>query len=186
MIQMLDNDDGIGSDGWYLRHVHPYWFARSFTPRPGEYTNIMASVPGQDQVRIAEVMLRSFMVKTLEYPIEEWPRGEDHEDLEPASYVPQPYDGNGSIFDDRFNYADNFYKLIPEFLDRGVSPALLDTVATWGEAAWPLGDWENLVDYSPPENPPPGTFVYGDVTGDGTVSALDTASILKHIAQVIQ
>ena len=186
MIQMLDNDDGIGSDGWYLRHVHPYWFARSFTPTPGGYTNIMASVPRQDQVRIAEVLLRSFMVKTLEYPIEAWPRGEDHEDLEPASYVPQPYDGNGSIFDDRFNYADNFYKLIPEFLDRGVSPALLDTVATWGKAAWPLGDWESLVDYTPPDSPPSGTFIYGDVTGDGSVSALDTASILKHIAQVVE
>ena len=184
MIQMLDNDDGIGGRGWYMRHVHPYWFARTFTPEPGIYSSILASVPEEDHARIMEVLLRSFMVKNLEFAVEDWPRGEEHEELEPASYTPQPYDGKGSIYDDRFNYADNFYRLIPEFLDRGVSPALLDSVATWGESVWPLGDWENLVDYTPPPPTEPPNIAYGDVTGNGSITALDTAAILKHIAQV--
>ena len=97
MIQMLDNEDGIGSDGWYLRHAHPYWFVRSLAPEPGAYAEIWGSVPEADHARIAEVMLRAFMEKTLEFDIDEWPRGEDHEDLEPASYKPIPYDGKGSI-----------------------------------------------------------------------------------------
>lgn len=178
MLQMLDNDNGIGSSGWYIRHAHPYWFARSFASEPGQHAALFDSVPLADQPKIAEVMLRAFMEKTLEFEVDEWPRGEEHEQLEPATYVPQPYDGKGNIFDDRFNYADNFYRLVPEFFDRGVSPALLDTVRTWGAEVWPLGDWENLIDYDPKEVP----VLYGDATGDGTVSAMDAATIFQHLS----
>ncbi len=189
MLQMLDNENGIGSDGWYIRHAHPYWFARSVTTEHGKSADLFDSVPVEDHARISEVLLRAFMEKTLEFEVSEWPRGEEHEQLEPVAYVPQPYDGKGSIFDDRFNYADNFYRLVPVFYDLGVSPALLDTVATWGAEAWPLGDWDSLIDYDPGDgggdpgdggDDPP--VLYGDTTGDGTVSALDAALVFRHLS----
>jgi hypothetical protein len=68
--------------------------------------------------------------------------------MEPVTYKPTFSNDNGDIFEDRFNYADNFYRIIPEFLDRGVALSLLDSLAQWGESLWPLGDWENLVDYT--------------------------------------
>ena len=179
MIQMLDNDNGIGPSGWYIRHAHPYWFARSVVTESGASAPLFASVPEADRAKISEVLLRAFMEKTLEYEVAEWPRGEEHEQLEPVTYEPQPYDGKGAIFDDRFNYADNFYRMIPAFDALGVSPALLDTVATWGAAAWPLGDWANLIDYTPPEVDE--TALFGDTTGDGTISALDAALIFRHL-----
>ena len=185
MNQMLDNDNGIGTRGWYIRHTHPYWFARSYAVEPGKNAPLYDSVPEEDRARIAEVMLRAFMVKTLEFPVSEWPRGEENEQLEPASYTPQPYDGKGSIFEDRFNYADNFYRLVPEFFDRGVDPALLDSVATWGAEVWPLGDWDGLIDYDPGDagdggDPPVATL--GDTTGDGSISAMDAALVLRHLS----
>lgn len=149
MIQMLDNDDGINSDGWYMRHAHPYWFVRSMATAPGQ-TNmgIWGSVPVDQHSKVAEVMIRSFLKKSMEYSTSEWPRGEQHWEMEPANYKPQFSNDNGDIFEDRFNYADNFYRIVPEFLDRGVAPSLMDSLANWGESLWPLGDWEDLVDYT--------------------------------------
>ena len=149
MIQMLDNDRGINENGWYIRHAHPYWFMRSMaTESSVSNEGIWGSVPREQRGPIAEVMVRSFLKKSLEYEINEWPRGQDHHQLEPQSYTPVAHDGRGSIFEDRFNYADNFYRLIPELLDWGVAPSMLDSMATWGEDLWPSGDWEDLVDYS--------------------------------------
>lgn len=201
MIQMLDNDNPIGTTGWYIRHVHPYWFVKSLAVEPGVYSDIWRSIPAEDHAAIAEVMLRGFLDKTLAYDISEWPRGEGNTELEPATYVPQPYDGKGSIFDDRFNYADNFYKLIPEFHDRGVSASLLDSLAAWGEEVWPLGDWENLVDYTPPGDDDGGEEegedngddggdggdgqAFGDVNADGIISAADASLVLQYLEGIL-
>ena len=151
MIQMLDNDRGINEQGWYIRHAHPYWFVRSLATEPGVASaGIWGSVPEEMYAPVAEIMIRGFLRKSMEYSVNEWPRGEQHHQLEPSSYTPVPHDGRGDIFEDRFNYADNFYRIIPEFLDRGVAPSLLDSLAQWGESLWPKGDWENLVDYTDP------------------------------------
>ena len=141
--------EGFNEQGWYIRHSHPYWFVRSLATEAGVTSmNIWGSIPTEMHAPIAEVMIRGFLRKSLEYDINEWPRGQLHHQLEPSNYTPVPHDGRGDIFEDRFNYADNFYRIIPEFLDRGVAPSLLDSLAQWGEQLWPNGDWENLVDYT--------------------------------------
>ena len=179
MIQMLDNEKGINDLGWYIRHAHPYWFVRSLATEPGKAnTDIWGSIPEELYSPIAEALIRSFLRKTLEYEVSEWPRGEDFHQLEPVSYTPVPHDGRGDIFEDRLNYADNFYRMIPEFLERGVGVALMDSLATWGESVWPTGDWQRLIDEYE------ASLVLGDVTGDGTVSALDASYILRHAGEI--
>jgi hypothetical protein len=148
LLQMTDNEDGLGSAGWYIRHVHPYWFVEGLAAETG--VNIAWSTFTTEEIRqISEKMLRSFVVKNLEFPIGAWPRGDGLDELEPASYQPEVWSGNGSMLKDRFNYADNFYRIVPFMYEMGVAPSLIDSLAQWGKDLWPLGDWDSLYEYDP-------------------------------------
>ncbi|MEZ4700871.1 MAG: dockerin type I domain-containing protein [Rhodothermales bacterium] len=148
LLQMTDNEDGIGGEGWYMRHVHPYWFVDGLAAEQG--INITWSTFTTEEIRqISEKLLRSFTVKNLEFPISAWGRGEENDQLEPATYKPEGWNGNGSMLKDRFNYADNFYRIVPFMYEMGVAPSLIDSLAQWGKSAWPLGDWDSLYEYDP-------------------------------------
>ena len=94
------------------------------------------------QRKMLEVMLRSWMRKTLEFEPEQWSRGYGQSDLEPADYVPVPWGGTGAWHEDPGAYADNFYRIVEAGNVMGIAPSLLDSLDTWGAEMWPLADWE--------------------------------------------
>ncbi len=151
MLQMTDNEDGIGGQGWYMRHVHPYWYVDGMAAETGVNT-AWSTFTTEELRQVSEKLLRSFTAKNLEYPLSAWGRGEDNDQLEPANYKPEGWNGNGSMLKDRFNYADNFYRIVPFMYDMGVAPSLIDSLAQWGKDAWPLGDWDSLYEYDPDDD----------------------------------
>lgn len=180
MIQNLDNDAGIGQLGWYMRHAHPYWIFQHYTYKPGGLHSAiwssMNNVPEAREREIMECLLRGFMEKNMEYPIGDWGRSEGGQaDLEPVDYNPIAHTGNGEILNDRTDYASMFYRLPDELLSNGFTVSLVDSLADWGELAWPNGNWEQwMVEDSP-------TIIPGDASGNGSVSALDASLVLQHV-----
>ena len=144
-IQMADNRFGVGtSGGFYLRHVTPTrLIVASGAKNPFE------DMDSATRRSVTEPILRAFVIKLLEHDISEWSRQTGLQGIEPASTVPTA--GNGF---DTSTYIDHFYHAIPVFNDMGIAPTLLDSLATWAEEAWPLGDWHSLYDYNQSNNPP--------------------------------
>ncbi|NND72402.1 MAG: T9SS type A sorting domain-containing protein [Rhodothermales bacterium] len=144
-MQMADNRYGVGTaNGFYLRHVTP----SRMVGTPGA-KNPFEDLDSATRRAVTEPILRALVVKLLEHDISEWSRQTGLYGIEPASTVPTP--GNGF---DTSTYIDHFYHAIPVFNSIGVAPTLLDSLATWAESAWPLGDWHSLYDYNQSNNPP--------------------------------
>ncbi len=146
MLQMLDNENELGKDGWYLRHVTPFWIMRTFTDMPVLWQDVDATT----QRAIAEAVIGAWLDKAREYPASAWPRrkgkkqGEWRNEFEPADYNPKPCRRNDQCFDggDKFNYADHLFRTAAALEAMQADAALVDRLARWGEEMWPRGDWE--------------------------------------------
>ena len=176
-MQQMDNANGIGARGFYMRHAVPYWW-RSLIGGNNSYNAVIWEGSTEEQRRlIATVLARQFVERLYEFDINDWPRlGDEGVDefaaLEPIDYEPILYDNYG--WNDRFDYAEQIYNLPDLLLERNVSATLVDSLARWGKLAWPNGEWEQWYNSSG-----------GDVSGNGTITALDAALILQHLAAII-
>lgn len=172
-IQQADNRFGVGTaNGFYMRHVTP---SRLIVETGAK--NPLAEMDNATRRAVTEPILRAFVIKLLKHDMSEWPRETGLYGIEPASTVPSS--GNGF---DTSTYIDHFYYAIPVFNDMGIAPTLLDSLATWAEEAWPLGDWHSLFDYNQSNNPPTVTMTSPlnntDYTDPATISMAASASDL--------
>jgi hypothetical protein len=144
MIQMSDNGRGVIDDGWYIRNVHPSRIFEDWN-RKGKPGKIWNGITQQQQRQISEVVLRAFLRTSMEFSPSDWPRDNGMAAVEPTTYTPKPWDGDGGWQNDHEAYADNFYRIVQVGKLMNLSPTLLDSVAYWGESMWPRGNWESLI-----------------------------------------
>lgn len=127
------------SNGWKIRDTMPwrtYW--------ESEFTWNREHFPSQNLIPdIAETMLRGWFTETARYAPSEWPRSDNaQEGVEFESYEPTLQTQRGITHTPDI---DNLYTLLARYENIGVSPALLDRVASWGEKMWPKGNWEQWI-----------------------------------------
>ncbi len=168
-------DNGIiGDRGWYMRHTTPYWWTRKLWQKKGRVGPQFDGWTDQELYDVGAMVLKAFTDRNLTYPVEDWGRGNDNSDLEPASTVPVNTPGWGG--DIRFDYASTLYTTLTYAEEKNMPPVTMDRLARWSEEAWPLGDWEKWFSDNPD--------VIGDVSGDGQVTALDASLILQHLVGI--
>ena len=166
MMQQADNAEGVGTpSGWHMRHVTPAWL---LADRPGTDKDVFQDLDPALRAEITGALLKAFMDKMDRHALSEWPREAGLEGIEPASYRPQEWPGSGLVFD-QTTYADHFYRALPRLSEIGVDAHVLQRLAEWSEAAWPLGDWDSR--YDPPTGPPPPGDD-GEDDGGGTQTGL--------------
>lgn len=172
-LGVMDCANNLGDRGWYARHVNPYWWARrlwreNLSSGP-QYAGWSASQIND----MGETFLRVFVEGNLKYPVADWERGDDHHQLEEATYIVQPDSSwGGSI---RFDYASSIYTMLLLADARGMPADVIEDMAVWGEEAWPLNNWEQFFQ----------SVVWGDASGNGTVSAFDASTALQHGAGLV-
>jgi hypothetical protein len=159
MMQMLDNDKPIGTRGWMVRHITPFWLWQHMIPAASQYfSNRGFQNWSTDRIRkVSEAVLGAHMDKTLEYDISEFPRGGDADsDYGTESTTPDPWGGSKLAMPgaQSTEYATHYYRLIQMLETVDVDPALLGRVAEWGEKMWPNGDWEQWIGAAPTTEPP--------------------------------
>ncbi len=126
-------------DGWDSHTIDP---ARIL---PGyNWKRVATDAPNQQIVtEVAETVLRAHMIKLLRHDIAEFPRNESQCTMPgwPGSSC-TPRDEGGHPNMSSQDKHTQFFTLLARLSERGVSPTLIDSAATWGEAMWPSGNWE--------------------------------------------
>ena len=143
-MQMFDNSYGATDPhrGWNLREPKVYLLV---DPDNG-WESMWEVLDPTVATNIREGVLQAFMDKTLEHPVEDYPRWElggsydSYKWAPPEIAVPVPEE-----YEDQAIHLYAWWDMIPRFRDAGVSEALLQDVADWGAAMWPNGDWNGLL-----------------------------------------
>ena len=142
----------------YMQHLGPNsgaslargemnWFELvGFDPRHAQGSWSGALMP--DQNRALDILFaatQEWIDFISSVPVAEWDRGAEgnRTNWAPSTYTPEAYSGGYRFIVHR--WANNAYRMPPYLLSLGASAALANDIATWGEAMWPLGDWEQWI-----------------------------------------
>jgi hypothetical protein len=140
LIQLFHNLDRPFGDleEAYVRQAHPALWADM-----GSFKGLAP----QERADLFSAILSAYMDKVEMHEVTEWnrPAGANTPGRwEPASYVPSTVQGTWSYLHMQGLYADLWYTMIPYFRADGVHNAVLTRMIDWGEAMWPLGNWDAL------------------------------------------
>ncbi len=150
-----EGPNGLGDDGFHLRHATPFWWARSVTDNPDLWADARpgGSAEARRRLRlISEGVLGAWIDYVRAYPTTTWTRrdgtaGTWRNYFPPATEVPTPCSPNDwaqtNCFDgnNKFGYDDHVLRTT-QFLDSlQADPALVDRWARWGAEMWPNADW---------------------------------------------
>ena len=142
-------DRGPVANGWWLTHVTPWRFVSvggSFFSNEGSRFGIwdqLEAVQAGLKNKVQNALLEHWLDKTETYEIDQWPRGEGQNKVNPVDYVPTAYPGKGLISSSAV-HADGVYRAIPLMHEAGIQPRLVERLRQWGKAMWPAGDWDAL------------------------------------------
>ena len=171
-LETMDNGT-LGDRGWYMRHTSPYWWARRL------WRENLTSGPQFDDWTSTQIhdlgttLFKAFTEAHLKYPVSQWERGDDHHQLEEATYVASVDSSWGGQI--RFDYASTMLTLLTLADARNMPADVVEDLAEWSEDAWPNNNFEQFFQ----------SVTRGDVTGNGTVSSLDASQTQQHVAGLI-
>jgi len=93
---------------------------------------------------IAELMTKSFLLQIRERAPGAFPRKDtaSNATVESANYVPTFDSSRPQCGVDDASVGGNIYRSLKTMKNIGVSPTVIDDLAAWGKAMWPLGAWD--------------------------------------------